>query len=303
MNTNKSVGSNKFFAWCRAKILAALLGCRAGRKLLSATATIYARHRTGKDVSVFFDEVWGHKVGSVRIPDSKKFCYFNEMIDRWGDEPDTWRRAAEEFWCLKYEPKAGDTVVDIGAGIGTDVFYFSPILGKAGKILAVEANPSTHKLLTKTCEWNGLGNVLCRQFAIVDRRGDVMIEDGDYHEANAVVTNKTVAGESVMVQGITLDALLKEEDISRIDLIKMNIEGAESAAVDGMEEALGMARFVSIACHDFRADAGEGDFFRTRKKIETVLLKHGFSLLPLDESKSPAIRDHVTAFREQALES
>ena len=297
MNIFRNLWMSSMFARFRQAVLKSLLASRPGRWLLALGATAYARWRTGARVGVFYNSVWGHVVDGVRVPDSRKFCYYGKAIDRWIGEPAKWRRVAQTFWCLTYHPKPGDVVIDVGAGMGSDVFFFSSAVGEEGKVLAIEANPNTYTLLAKLCKWNGLRNVVCRQVAVVDSPKQVMIEDGDFHEANAMATGPSAVG-SVPVKGVRLDDLAAEEGLTRIDFIKMNIEGAETLALQGMGEVLARTRHVCIACHDFRADRGEGEGFRTRAQVEQVLGKLGFQVLPMDPTKSPGIRDHVHAFRD-----
>jgi FkbM family methyltransferase len=274
-----------------------LLASSPGRRLLAGLTTAYARWRTGERVTVFFDAVWGHVVDGVRVPDSRKYFYTAAAIDRWVGEPARWLRVGRDFWCVKYQPRPGDIIIDVGAGMGSDAYFFSSVVGASGKVFAIEANPNTYVLLTKLCVWNGLRNVDCRQAAVVDSPRRVMIEDCDFHEANALVAAGSAAP-AVSVQGVRLDDLVVAERLERIDFIKMNIEGAEALALEGMRQALKLSRHVCIACHDFRADLGEGENFRTRARVEQVLGELGFSLLPPDLARKPAIRDHVHGFRD-----
>jgi FkbM family methyltransferase len=282
----------------RQTVLKSLLASRPGRRLLAIATTVYARRRTGARVKVFFDSVWGHEVDGVRVPDSRRFCYYGEAIDRWIGEPAKWLRMGREFWCVTYQPKPGDTIIDVGAGMGSDAFFFSSVVGNTGKVLAIEANPHTFVLLVKLCEWNNLRNVDCRSFAIVDCPKQVVIEDADCHEANALAAGPSAAGAVVPVQGVRLDDLVATAGLTRIDFIKMNIEGAETLALEGMKDSLKRTRHVCIACHDFRAERGEGEYFRTRAQVEKVLGELGFQVLPIDPTKGPATKDHVHAFRD-----
>lgn len=277
-------------------VLKSMLSNRFGRWFLALATTTYAQFRTGAKVKVFYDSVWGHVVDGVRIPDSRKFCYYGKKIDQWVGEPSKWCRVARAFWCLKYQPKLGDIVIDVGAGMGSDIFFFSSEVGDTGRVLAIEANPNTFILLTKLVKWNNLRNVECRQFAIIDRPQQIMIEDGDFHEANSLVTDSNAVG-AVQVQGVRLDDLILTDNFSKIDFIKMNIEGAETLALEGMKDSLSRTRHVCIACHDFRADRGEGEYFRTRSKVEKVLRDLGFQILPTDTHTGNVIRDHVHGFR------
>ena len=72
---------------------------------------------------------------------------------------------------------------------------------------------------------------------------------------------------AMQVAGLSLDELVELENVQHIDFLKMNIEGAETMAIRRMDRTLRITRALCIACQDFRADAGEGEFFRTRQLI------------------------------------
>ena len=287
--------SISWLARLRSAVLAALVGSSGGRRLLATLTTVYARWITRDDVRVFFDGVWGHSVAGLRVPDSRRYFYPPDGFARWSGEPAKWRRAAEKYWCRYYKPQPGDTIVDVGAGMGSDVLFFSPAVGNTGKIIAIEANPNTYALLAKLCEWNGFNNVVCTQQAVVDTPGEVWIEDESFHEANAVTSGSRRG--SVPVQGVRLDDMLERLGVAGIALLKMNIEGAERAALAGMRATLARTRYVCIACHDFRADAGEGEGFRTRDFVTRTLQEQGFRILDGGELPDACAREHVHAIR------
>jgi hypothetical protein len=77
----------------------------------------------------------------------------------------------------------------------------------------------------------------------------------------------------------------------------MNIEGAERLALPGCKEAIGRARFVCIAAHDFRANRGEGEDFRTLAFVWQFLTNAGFRLITRDEDPRYYVPFHVHGFR------
>jgi len=80
------------------------------------------------------------------------------------------------------------------------------------------------------------------------------------------------------VKGVVFDRLCSQVGIDRIDYLKMNIEGAERFALPGCREALARTRYVTVAAHDFRADRGEGEEFRTLEFVREFLMDSGFEL-------------------------
>jgi FkbM family methyltransferase len=164
-----------------------------------------------------------------------------------------------------YQPRPGDLIIDAGAGKGEDTIVFSRAAGPIGKVFSIEAHPTTFRCLPLFCELNHLQNVVPVNFALHDSARPVAIENLEGWHANRIVDAGTKG--ALQVAGISLDELLERENVQRIDFLKMNIEGAEALAIRGMDRTLRITRALSISCHDFRAGAGEGEFFRTRQLI------------------------------------
>ena len=84
-----------------------------------------------------------------------------------------------DYWCEFYRPKAGDVVVDVGAGIGEDSVVFGKLVGSGGRTVAIEAHPATFSALEATVGRSGLTNVVPVQRAIADKDGLLRIGDSD----------------------------------------------------------------------------------------------------------------------------
>src|SRR5262249_28771856 len=151
-------------------------------------------------------------------------------------------------------------ILDVGAGRGEDVLPFSQKVGTTGKIVAIEAHAATYNHLIRLCRWKRLNNVVALNVAAMDMPGTVHIEDGEIWEGNTVRRD----GTGIPVRATTLDAICKEQHIHHVDFVKMNIEGSEAAALLGMSEMLGRTQTICVCCHDFRADNGYGEEYRTR---------------------------------------
>ena len=192
-----------------------------------------------------------------------------------------------EDWCHAYTPSEGDTVVDVGAGIGEEAVVFSRLVGPTGRVVAIEAHPQTFACLEATIARSGLENVMAVQCAITDSDGEITISNTDEHLANTVVEG----GSGVTVRSRSLDSLLDEVGIARTDFLKMNIEGAERAAVKGMVRSAPNIRRVAISCHDFVADSGGSEQFRTREIVRAALRDYGFEVDQRSDAPHPWHRD------------
>jgi FkbM family methyltransferase len=263
-----------------------------GRRALASLSTRYARRGTDLDVEILYDRAWVHRIDSTYVPVSDRFEYRRE----WDSALATIFDPIEENWLFLYEPRQGDTIVDIGAGDGLDSFVFSRAVGPQGRVLAVEAHPATFVLLEQTCRLNGLSNVVPVQCAVMDEPGSVtMAEEGSHRDFYTVLGGTNGAARTEEVPAKTLDDLCREHEIERIDFLKMNIEGAERLAVQGAEDILERTRFVCVACHDF---ISEGDpSLATKAFIADFLRDYGFELTFRDDHPHPWVRDHVHGVR------
>jgi hypothetical protein len=147
--------------------------------------------------------------------------------------------------------------------------------------------------LARMCEKNGLRNVTLIQAAVADQEGEVQLSDSDEHEGNSVI--KT--GSGIRVPATTLDAIFQSRRLSRVDFLKMNIEGAERLALSGMKEMVQNTKNVCISCHDFLADEGGPNFLRTRADVINFLKQSGLTV-SLRESEGLWIRDFVYGTNE-----
>ena len=219
--------------------------------------------------------MWMHEEGDVIFVDSPKMEYHPAIFPPWTGEVASLNADVADLWFYVYKPRAGDVIVDVGAGKGEDTVGFSRAVGGAsGRVLSIEAHPLTFRCLRMFCELNGLDNVTALNVALIDDDRLVAIENLQGWQANRIVDGQTK--DSIAIPGLRLDEVVEREKVKRIDFLKMNIEGAEAMAIRGMEQTLRITRALCIASHDFRADAGEGEFFRTKKLTQSYIEKAGF---------------------------
>jgi FkbM family methyltransferase len=279
------------------RVLTQALDRNGGRWLLGRLATWYARRMTGRDIKTWHDDLWIRSLGSeVFVADKPTFEYY---ANDFTDFPELVRRIFEDatdFWFHVYKPQNGDVIVDIGAGVGFDTIAFSRAVGPAGTVISIESHPTTFRRLKKVCELNQLTNTICLQVAVVDREREVYMNDLPDDLFNSATLEPSPNG-VFKVEGNSLDSICKQQDVERIDFLKMNIEGAERVAIDGMSEVIGKTRFVCIACHDFLADQSET--FRTRETILDFLKRHDFQVIQRREDERRAVRDHLHAVNRQ----
>lgn len=271
------------------RLAKAILNRPGGRAILGHLLTAKAR-LSGNQMRVFYDGCWIHQSGQ----DS-----FAEWEPATGRNPSHWLRVERKYWFPFYTPKPGDTIIEIGAGVGIETILFSRAIGAKGRIVSVEAHPRTYACLLKTCEHNSLRNVIPLNVALVEKESTVHLEDSTQHIGNAVTPDGTG---SISVRGRSLDDICTELGIASAAFLRMNIEGAEQFAIRGMEKTIANTAYAAIACHDFKADRTGNDFFRTRVVVTQFLQDHGFQIVPM-QFEEPWAKDHVYAFNTRIATS
>jgi FkbM family methyltransferase len=124
---------------------------------------------------------------------------------------------------------------DIGSNIGV---YSLNLCRKAKEVYAFEATKATYQLLQETINENFIQNIhLCLTAIHNIDKEEVKIYVGDSLNigGNSMYSGNCVAN---IVQTITVDTFVKENDISRIDFIKIDIEGNELNALQGAEKSI-----------------------------------------------------------------
>lgn len=114
-----------------------------------------------------------------------------------------------------------DTVVDLGANIGTFSLWIYP---HAKRIYAVEPNPKAMRLLEQTIKDNKLYKIIPVEAAVTGTNGERYLKDTE----DVVYGSGTINdGEGLVVKSLTIDALMNDHNIAYIDLLKVDIETSE----------------------------------------------------------------------------
>ncbi|EGV44251.1 FkbM family methyltransferase [Bizionia argentinensis JUB59] len=166
------------------------------------------------------------------------------------------RQRCQKIFCKYYSPQAKDVILDIGAGIGTEVCFFVEAIKKEGKLYNIEASPTSFNGLEQTVLKNNFKNCYNFNLAISNNEEPIWIEENDNYVVNSV--NKNAVG--VRIKAITIDQFVTINKITKINLLKVNIEGAEYDMIDGMKDSIHIIENVAISCHDF--------LFKDGNKIE-----------------------------------
>lgn len=125
----------------------------------------------------------------------------------------------------------GDVFVDVGANIGYHSVRASKVVGPAGRVVAVEANPENARLIAHTIEVNHLTNVVLLPLALADRWG--FVNFGSHVGSNggflADDHGTATSGRGTVAPTVPLDDL----GLEKVSVVKIDVEGAEGIVIDG----------------------------------------------------------------------
>ena len=195
---------------------AALLGSlgrsfRSRARIFAATLYLVARHRVGRPPGrwIALEFATGDGSFSAVVDDISDLHAVDEIL---------LRRQYDHR--LEEDPR---TIVDLGSHIGISVGYFRLRYPDA-RIFAFEPNPvSFNKLRWVVSRMDG---VVIRQAALSSSSGRATLHTTD-RPLRASLEGSRESGRSDEVQTVTLDHAVREHELDRVDLLKIDIEGAE----------------------------------------------------------------------------
>lgn len=196
-----------------------------------------------------------------------------------------------EIFLWDYTPKDGDVILDIGAGTGTEAVRLSRLVGPTGHVIAVEAHPAAFAVLAKVSAANRIHNITIVEAAVADSAGTLRITDNDEVGSNTLYGNGAIE-----VRATTIDEVVAEQHIERVDFLKMNIEGAERLAIQGMNHAVATVDRMAISCHDFLGT----EWGATRSVVYRWLIDQGFQVRSRPDDPRPWCQDYLYASRPGA---
>jgi FkbM family methyltransferase len=142
------------------------------------------------------------------------------------------RRDPEIDQFIQHRIGAGAVFVDAGANIGGYTIPVSDQVGSAGRVIAFEAHPVTYAHLARNIVLNRLGNVVALNNALGSKPGWVEIE---YDESNPGETHVAADAKptGTLVELVTLDDTVTRLGITRVDYLKIDVEGYELQVLQG----------------------------------------------------------------------
>lgn len=191
--------------------------------------------------ALLFERLWPDKSPVVEIQGSKMYVDskglpkgFRRTLQTYAMRK-TWEELTTDLF--KEVVKEGNVVVDLGANIGYYSLLAARLVGSKGRVYAFEPEPTNYSLLLKNIELNGYHNIIPVSKAVSNAVGTVRLFLDNQDTGAHTICEPGKKGKSIEVESVTLDEFFKDRE-PRIDVIKMDIEGAEMSALVGMDRIL-----------------------------------------------------------------
>ena len=157
----------------------------------------------------------------------------------------------------------GDSVFDGGANQGVFTAAFAAAVGPSGKVIAVEPFDYCHECIKQNAIINDFRSI--RHYkAVLTSRHQICQLDYTAGVGKSSITRDFGATRTISIQGTTIDNIIKENDDFRLNLLKLDIEGAEADAIDGSINSI--KKFQPIIVIECTAQTFEA-IYLTLKKI------------------------------------
>lgn len=129
--------------------------------------------------------------------------------------------------------------LDVGAHFGK---YTIPVAKKAEKVISVEAAPKTFRVLKGNIKLNHLKNVDAVNLAAWNKSDHLQFFVKTYAGTNSLKHSGSHVERTIMVRAEKLDKILDALKIDWVDWVKVDVEGAELEALEGLSEHLAKCR-------------------------------------------------------------
>jgi FkbM family methyltransferase len=182
--------------------------------------------------------------------------------------------AEEEIYLISRYLKTGDTVLDIGANIGSHSLAFSKIIGENGFVIAIDAQYQIFKILCMNVLINELENILCLNALASDELTieftpyKKLKEKSNYGATSYLQRSTKLRDMKAPILGMTIDSL----KLSYCNLIKIDVEGMELSVLRGSYDTL--IKFKPYVYFEQTSSNGLKDIFSYLKDIGYTMYWH-----------------------------
>ena len=193
--------------------------------------------------------------------------------------------------------KPGMVFIDIGANIGYFAMLAAALVGPTGKVYAFEPNPDNCQMVEMSIEANGFENIQLFPNAVAEAKQSFNLDVGGTNSNGRIIdfTPEATPGQAtpILVEAVVLDDTLP--DLDRVDVVKLDIEGAEPRAWQGMQQIV--SKFRPILVFEFSPELIPITSHVTAESFLDEIISHQYELFILerfkDKSQQPQTKQQI----------
>lgn len=213
-------------------------------------------------------------------------CHLPDLIQMYLYVFGVWEPDLAAF--IRARLKNADVFIDVGANIGFDSLLASRAVGEAGRVVAFEASPMVFDRLRETLRLNGSPtNIRAINKAVAAERGTLNIYAGPQHNVGLTTTvQRGDMPQVASVEAATLGDLLEDDELPRVRLIKIDVEGGEIAVLAGLAACIDrLPREVEVAVE--LSPLWWRDRTRTARDVLQPFVDRGFRIYTIPNNYWP----------------
>ena len=185
----------------------------------------------------------------------------------------------------------GMNILDIGANIGYHTAIFSQLVGVNGTVISIEPDEESYKYLSKSIDSFNYKNVFSFRLAASDTKQKLPLFISKDNRGDNRLYSTNQKRNSIIVECLTIDELLKDNKIENLDLIKIDVQGYEPKVLKGMRNIVKSSKELILLSEFWpkgilQAGGNPKEFLGILRNMHFQLfeLKKNGSLIPLKPS-------------------
>lgn len=242
------------------------------RKILFPRNQMYFFWEALGHFNEYFDSFETARIDGLTVLD---FSQTRDQVIKFLGVPLLVHGTTEGEWILKgytqkYLPQPGDVVFDCGAYCGMCTYYFSKLVGPTGRVYAFEPDEDNYRIVLKNIEKHRLDNVTLVKKGIYSHSATLSFNNRG-SGISKLAGNQTNLVNVSSVDVVSLADAYAQFNLTHLDFVKMDIEGAELEVIEGAKEFL-KDKNVHFAIASYHNRDGE----QTYKTLEKIFTEIGY---------------------------
>jgi len=217
-----------------------------------------------------FLEKHSKKIVKVKLSDGTQLFFRDALV---GEVCIVKEIYLDEVYERYYRPRHRDIIFDVGAHIGIFALKASRTIGSEGVVFAFEPDPENFRLLKKNLTLNSTSNVKAFNKAVGSKNAILQLWADPSSPSMSSLKQRTWSSmHPIDVASVTLDHIVKQHGLRKINFLKLDVEGYELEVLRGGEGSfLNICQNMAIEIHKYALEMHEYD------QIMRLLKQHGFN--------------------------